>query len=69
MIKKPWPGLMQQVYGELEGFKNTYLVQFPCRIAQTSEGDILTALGKRDSVGALKNSTRNNPEPREMLPL
>jgi len=29
VIKKPWPGLMQRVYGEPERFKNTYFVQFP----------------------------------------
>ena len=29
VIKKPWPGLMRQVYGEPERFKMTYFVQFP----------------------------------------
>ena len=29
VIKKPWPGLMRQVYGEPERFKKTYFVQFP----------------------------------------
>ena len=28
-IKKPWPGLMRQVYGDPERFKNTYFVRFP----------------------------------------
>jgi len=29
VIKKPWPGLMRQVYGDPERFKNTYFAQFP----------------------------------------
>jgi acetyl-CoA synthetase len=29
VIKRPWPGLMRQVYGEPERFKNTYFVRFP----------------------------------------
>ncbi len=29
VIKKPWPGLMRQVYGEPERFKKTYFVRFP----------------------------------------
>ena len=29
VIKKPWPGLMRQVYGEPERFKETYFIQFP----------------------------------------
>jgi len=29
VIKKPWPGLMSQVYGEPERFKKTYFVRFP----------------------------------------
>jgi acetyl-CoA synthetase len=29
IIKKPWPGLMRQVYGDPERFKETYFVQFP----------------------------------------
>ncbi len=29
VIKRPWPGLMRQVYGEPERFKNTYFTQFP----------------------------------------
>jgi acetyl-CoA synthetase len=29
VIKRPWPGLMREVYGDPERFKNTYFVQFP----------------------------------------
>lgn len=29
VIKRPWPGLMRQVYGEPERFKNTYFTRFP----------------------------------------
>ncbi|MFC1905229.1 acetate--CoA ligase [Chloroflexota bacterium] len=29
VVKRPWPGLMRQVYGNPERFKNTYFVQFP----------------------------------------
>jgi len=29
VIKRPWPGLMRQVYGDPERFKQTYFVQFP----------------------------------------
>jgi len=29
VIRKPWPGLMRQVYGDPERFKETYFVQFP----------------------------------------
>jgi acetyl-CoA synthetase len=29
VVKRPWPGLMRRVYGDLERFKNTYFVQFP----------------------------------------
>ncbi|MCD6299579.1 MAG: acetate--CoA ligase [Dehalococcoidales bacterium] len=29
VIKRPWPGLMRQVYGDPERFKNTYFTQFP----------------------------------------
>ncbi len=29
VIEKPWPGLMRQVYGEPERFKNTYFTRFP----------------------------------------
>jgi acetyl-CoA synthetase len=29
VVKRPWPGLMRQVYGEPERFKKTYFAQFP----------------------------------------
>ena len=29
VIKKAWPGLMRQIYGDTEKFKKTYFVQFP----------------------------------------
>jgi acetyl-CoA synthetase len=29
VIKKAWPGLMRQIYGNTEKFKKTYFVQFP----------------------------------------
>jgi acetyl-CoA synthetase len=29
VIKRPWPGLMREVYGEPDRFRETYFVQFP----------------------------------------
>ncbi len=29
VIRKPWPGLMREVYGDPERFKQTYFVQYP----------------------------------------
>jgi acetyl-CoA synthetase len=37
VIKKAWPGLMRQIYGDTEKFKKTYFVQFP-GVYTTSDG-------------------------------
>lgn len=55
VIKKPWPGLMQRVYGDPERFKKNYFVQFPGMYttgdgARVDEDGYYWIMGRMDDV-------------------
>ena len=55
VMKRPWPGLMREVYGEPERFKNTYFTRFPTVYttgdgARIDEDDYYWLMGRIDDV-------------------
>jgi len=55
VIKKPWPGLMQRVYGDPEKFKKNYFIRFPGMYttgdgARVDEDGYYWIMGRMDDV-------------------
>jgi acetyl-CoA synthetase len=55
VIKKPWPGLMQRVYGDPERFKKNYFIRFPGMYttgdgARVDEDGYYWIMGRMDDV-------------------